>query len=355
VTSDGQIESRRRIADEAALWLLTLQSEVLSAAQRAEFIDWLRASPLHISEMLWACQVQRDLAAWQGWRHMAQIDDAQSSQIVTLLRGPEVGAPGRPARQRLRNGLLLAGSVAMLCLLGILVFTWFDTTVLRTELGERRETTLADGSVVDLAPGTELVVRYRSRERLIALNHGEALFHVAKNPGRPFIVQAALTRVRAVGTVFNVESRDRGVAVTVVEGRVAVCQQTAPHTADSTAGADALSLGADEQVSISPAGRATAVRKVQSDVEVGWASGQLVFENETIAEIARRFNLYNRTQIQVLDTTLAAQRISGMFRASDPESFVAFVRLVAGAKVAQRDSNHITLGSPPQANSGTTK
>jgi len=175
------------------------------------------------------------------------------------------------------------------------------------------------------------------------------LFHVAKSPGRPFVVQAALTRVRAVGTVFNVESGDRGVSVTVVEGRVAVSQQPVSH-----AGATALSLGADEQVSISPSGRATPVRKVQSEAEVGWASGQLVFENETVAEIARRFNLYNRTQIQVLDTELAAQRISGMFRASDPGSFVAFVRLVTGARVSQRDVEHITLGSPP-VNGGTAQ
>jgi transmembrane sensor len=243
--------------------------------------------------------------------------------------------------------LLFAGTIAAVCLLAVILFTWLGPTVLTTQLGERREMTLSDGSVVDLAPGSELVVRYHSHERLVALNHGEALFHVAGNPGRPFIVQAAMTRVRAVGTVFNVERGDRGVSVTVVEGRVAVSQQTAAQVANSSteSGANALSLGADEQVSISPAGRATPVRKVQSETEVGWASGQLVFENETIAEIARRFNLYNRTQIQVLDADLGAQRVSGMFRASDPGSFVAFVRLVTGAKVAQRDSEHLTLGS----------
>jgi hypothetical protein len=134
-----------------------------------------------------------------------------------------------------------------------------------------------------------------------------------------------------------------------------VSQQPAPAAANSPAEscATALCLGADEQVSISPAGRATSVRKVQSEAEVGWASGQLVFENETIAEIAHRFNLYNRTQIQVLDADLAARRISGIFRVSDPESFVAFVQSVAGAQVAQRDSNHIALGSQAQTNNGT--
>ena len=357
MTNDTQVESRRRIADQAALWLLTLQSEELAEAQRAEFVDWLRASPLHISELLWACQVQRNLAAWKGWQHIAPLDDTRSDKVVVLLESLHVGRLRRTWYHRLRGGLLLAAGVAAVCLLGVFLFTWLGPTVLTTQLGERREVTLADGSVVDLAPGSELVVRYHSHERLVALSHGEALFHVAKNPNRPFIVQAAATRVRAVGTVFNVERGDRGVSVTVVEGRVAVSQQPVTHTSNSATepGATALSLGADEQVSISPAGRATPVRKVQSEAEIGWASGQLVFENETVAEIARRFNLYNRTQIQVLDTDLAAQRISGMFRASDPGSFVAFVRLVTGAKVAQRDSEHITLGSQSQNNSGTAQ
>jgi transmembrane sensor len=352
MTPDTQIQSRRQIADQAALWLLTVQSEVLAETQRAEFVDWLRASPLHISEMLWACQVQRHLTEFKGWRHIAPLDESEAANVVALLESQVAAAPKGARRQRPRahlrprNRLVLAGAVAAACLVavvGVLMFMSFDSPVLRTQLGERREMTLADGSVVDLAPGSELVVRYRSHERLFALNHGEALFHVAKSLSRPFIVQAARTRVRALGTVFNVESGDRGVSVTVVEGRVAVSQ--APHAANSPAepGEIALSLGADEQVSISPAGRATAIHKVKSEAEIGWASGQLVFENETVAEIARRFNLYNRTQIEVLGSDLAAQRISGMFRASDPESFVDFVRVVTGAKVAQPDSSHITL------------
>ena len=108
MTSDAQIESRRRIADQAALWLLTLQSEVLAEAQRAEFVDWLRASPLHISELLWACQVQRNLAAWKGWQHIAPLEGAGSDQVVSLLQNLQVGRPHRTWHHRLRGGLLLA-------------------------------------------------------------------------------------------------------------------------------------------------------------------------------------------------------------------------------------------------------
>jgi transmembrane sensor len=355
MTSEAQFENRR-IAERAALWLLTVQSEQLSVSQRAEFIDWLRESPLHIAEMLRVCRLQRDLANFKGWEQIAPMDGEQASALIEFFESRSVAAAVRPPGHRVRNVMLLAASVAALCVLAILVLARFDQIVLSTQLGERREMTLVDGSVVDLAPNSEVVVRYRARERLIALNHGEALFHVARNPNRPFIVQAALTSVRAVGTVFNVGRDVHGVSITVVEGRVSVSQRSASNAADAPAEscATALCLGADEQVSISPAGRATAVRKVRSDAEIGWATGRLAFENETVAEIARRFNLYNRTQIQVLDADLAARRISGIFQASDPESFVAFVQAVAGAQVAQRDSEHIALGSPAQSSSGDT-
>jgi transmembrane sensor len=356
MNSDAHSENRRRTAEQAATWLLTLQSDQLSAAQHAEFIDWLRESPLHISEMLHACLLQRDLAAFTAWQQLAPLD-AQSPAVISMCASYEAPAPAVRWRQRARRVLALAASVATLSVLAVLAFRHFDQTVLRTQLGERREMTLADGSVVDLAPDSELLVHYRSHERLMVLNRGEALFHVARNPARPFIVQAALTRVRAVGTVFNVERGDQGVSITVVEGRVSVSQQSAPLTANTPADscATALCLGADEQVSISPAGRATSVRKVPSEAAVGWTTGQLVFENQTIEEIAHRFNLYNQTQIQILDADLASRRISGMFRVSDPASFVAFVQSVAGAQVTQRDANHIALGSPARSNGGSAQ
>jgi transmembrane sensor len=354
MNSEAQFENRR-IAERAAMWLLTVQSEQLSATRRAEFIDWLRESPLNIAEMLRVCRLQRALADFKGWDQIAPMDRGQPSALVEFLESRSLAAPVRLPSHRVRNVILMAASVSALCLLGCLVFGRFDQTVLRTQLGERREMTLVDGSVVDLAPDSEVVVRYRARARFIALNRGEALFHVARNPNRPFIVQAALTSVRAVGTVFNVGRDVNGVSITVVEGRVSVSQRSASTAADVPAEscATALCLGADEQVSISPAGRATAVRKVRSDAAIGWATGRLAFENESVAEIARRFNLYNRTQIQVLDAGLAGRRISGIFRASDPESFVAFVQAVAGAQVTQRDSDHIALGSPAQSSGDT--
>ena len=44
--------NRRLVAAEAAEWLDRLSSDDLSVSDRAEFVDWLRESPVHVAETL---------------------------------------------------------------------------------------------------------------------------------------------------------------------------------------------------------------------------------------------------------------------------------------------------------------
>lgn len=359
----GQKERRLKAAEQAAGWLLVLQSGQLSRQERAEFVDWLRESPLHIAEMLRACRLHRDLSEFARWEEIEPFNDQQGGQVVRLLPShglKDVPAPvTQSAGWTARRAVLLAACVAGIAILSVTVVARFGQIVLRTQSGERREATLADGSIVDLAPDSTVRVRYEAKERIVALERGEALFHVAKNPNRPFIVQAAATRVRAVGTVFNVERNQQGVSVTVVEGRVAVTQQQQPawpgFRARPAVATTGLSLGMDEKVTISTAGNVMPVHKVNGQTEIAWAAGQLIFDNEPVSDVVRRFNLYNRVQLRVLDPKLAARRVSGAFRATDPDSFVAFVASAGGATVARPDADVILLGSPPAANGGSVQ
>ncbi len=346
-------ERRLEAAEEAAHWLFTLQSEVASRTERAEFIDWLRESPLHVAELLRACRLQRDLSAFSKW-HEIQAYDQEDNSVVRLLSVVN--------RQRTRAAVVRSflGRHVVLATVGGLaiaalcagVAMRLGQTVISTQWGERREVTLADGSIVDLAPNSDVRVRLQAKRRLVSLDRGEALFHVAKNPNRPFIVSAENTRVRAVGTAFDVARRAGGVAVTVVEGRVSVTTQTSLAVGLKAGRAETpirLSLGANQQVVVfSSTGDATPVRQVQGEAEVAWATDQLDFDNESVAEVAGRFNLYNHTQIRVWDQTLAARRVSGSFKATDPESFVAFIKSVAGVTIMRQGDDVILLGTPPK-------
>ena len=98
--------------------------------------------------------------------------------------------------------------------------------------GERRVIDMRDGSVITLAAESAIDVRYTSANRLVRLERGEALFKVAHNKQRPFIVEAAGGQVTAVGTAFDVKLASPSKAqVTVVEGVIGIAVRSAnPNT-----------------------------------------------------------------------------------------------------------------------------
>lgn len=342
----SETDTHRRIAEQAAEWLLTLQSEDLTQEQRTGLVEWLCESPHHVAALFRICELQRDLARFAKWREIAPLTRKSPSKIMRLV-------PKRPvtpslAGRRWGRAAALAASVVVVCLVGWLGFARLGHQEFSTQAGERREITLADGSVMDLSPDTDVAVRYRAHERLLTLDHGEAVFHVAKDRSRPFIVEAARTRVRAVGTIFRVQRTVRHVCVSVVEGVVAVSEEPlAWHRSLGPAPPlPLLSLAANEQVSINVSGIISAVHWTDVNAAGATGSNRLTFEDQTVADVANRFNGRNRIQIEISDPSLAARRISGIFPPDDPQSFVAFLQVAADVQVSQRDSTHILLGPP---------
>src|SRR5690606_34501615 len=141
-------------------------------------------------------------------------------------------AKRRPAVNRWVLGPALAASlIGAIALGGQQVFAPSSSADSATEnvqryataIGQRRDVVLDDGSLVTLNTDTLVEVRYSHARRDVRLLQGQAMFHVAKNPERPFIVSAGNRRVTALGTAFDVQVRRGGeVQVLLVEGRVRV-------------------------------------------------------------------------------------------------------------------------------------
>jgi Fe2+-dicitrate sensor, membrane component len=260
------------------------------------------------------------------------------------------------------------GSLAASILVTIVVAGWLYLSqggyTIKTELGERREVALADGSVVQIDPRTRLRVKYEEHARRIYLEQGRAFFRVVKNPNRPFLVQTIDTTVRAVGTAFAVERQNESVVVTVSEGKVAVfptvpktpAPLAPPHSPKSSApaprtrnskgdGEGTVYLTANQQVTVQASGSAEPVRQVNSGRTLAWTEGRLIFENDTVATVVADFNRYNRVQLRVVGQRIAARPVTGVFNASDPESFVAFLQTVTTVKIARDDGQDITISS----------
>jgi transmembrane sensor len=333
-------QRQTRIAEEAADWLLRLEAGNLSTEQRAGFVDWLRESPHHVAEMLRVAKLHNALGKFSQWDALPAADLPTSRELPLDVFHRPASAPASSARW---PWALAATLVAVVASWGI--YTWSaGDPVIRTQLGERREMALADGSEVALAPGSEVRIEFSATRRLIRLDHGEAFFHVSKDPARPFLVDSTHAWARALGTSFSVAERDDTTVVTVTEGRVAVSANSGGRAAD-VMGTDAqVALSSNQQVTVSVKGAAP-VRQIDGRVELAWSQGQLVFDNETVAAVVLRFNSYNRMKIRVTDAALAARPVSAVFRATDPESFVAFLESVAGARARKNSNDEMLIES----------
>lgn len=338
-----------QIYSEAAEWFVNCRSGALDDAARRKFDGWLRQSPQHLSAYLELAAIWDEapgLDAKRRWDTDTLIAEALADQsnVVPLAR-PSVptGASANPSPMR-----WLAASVAAICI-GLTALGWvylFREPIYVTQIGEQRSIALSDGSTMELNSRTKVRVRYSEHQRALELLEGQALFRVAKDAARPFIVTSDGTRVRAVGTQFDVNKKREGTVVTVVEGRVSVLTNVPDARVDPVAVdmpeamprlADAgLLLAAGEQVTVTD----TATKPVtHPDVTraIAWTQRQLVFDAATLTEVAEEFNRYNQRQLILRDPELYEFHISGVFASTDPGALLAFLRERAGVHVEETD------------------
>lgn len=355
-------ERRSRAGEEAAEWWLRLQAQEMSRAEREQFVDWLRESAVHVAEMLHVASVHGALEQFQHWVRIV-TDGAEDEGTVVSLPGR---SHDRPAVAR-RSRLLWPAAAALACIaiaITLLLSNLRGQTI-ETERGERREVVLTDGSVVQVDPESRLRVKFEEHSRRVFLDAGRALFRVAKNPDRPFLVQADATTVRAIGTAFGVERKGQGIVVTVSEGKVAIEGSSADPPSASlrdarsrpeASGASTFTgakhvreahvfLTANEQITVQPMDPAVQVRKVDSARALAWAEGRLVFDNAPLAEVVMQFNRYNRIQLRIEDEQLARRPISGVFNAADPESFIAFIQSTTSVHVDRQRGGDIVIAT----------
>ena len=197
-----------------------------------------------------------------------------------------------------------------------------------------REVPLADGSLITLNTNSRVAVRFTPERREIHLEQGEALFDVAKNKKRPFIVFARDMQVRAVGTAFTVSMLpERPVQVLVKEGVVELNR-------DGAAKGPGIRVKAFTQA-VAPSDApivASGVAQSKLDRTLAWQFGRLAFDNETLQDAVGEFARYSDVRI-VVDPAVANRTVTGLFVSNDPIGFAkaTAVALKLRVEVSERE------------------
>ncbi len=350
------------IAQEAVEWLLTFEENSGDTkALRKEFLQWIKLSPLHIKEFLYASSIYHDIQSSSSQLFFEEILKDQNTNVVALTdfdleeRSPEV-----PKRQN-RNGWLLP--VSMAAMMVLVLFAWLfllpnENTgsddvgsadmgqLYATNIGEQSTVLLPDGTSVRLNTNTQIKLNYSASFRSVELIDGEAIFDVAKDPDRPFKVNVGKTVAEALGTSFNVYRQNDKTIITVVEGVVKVIGDLTVDTPekdddinmDSKLPYQALKSG--DQVIVQRNGEIDELAMVDPEKVTAWTSQRLVFEGVSLETVVNEINRYNLAQITLESPELKNRQISGVFSTHDPKILLTFLSKVSGILV-ERKSNEM--------------
>jgi transmembrane sensor len=344
------------IEEAASDWLIRRESEQWTATDQARFEQWLDASTLNRVaflrlELAWeeaarlkalGAGVPGDHPPPPGCWNVTPFFDSNR----TASRGP--GTVTGEAGQRTRR-LALAASVLLAVVAGLGTYPFWssETERYRTPIGGLSSVPMSDGSKVTLNTASEIRVAVNENERRIDLRQGEAFFEVAKDPNRPFVVEAGKKRIVAVGTKFSVRRDGESVEVVVTEGKVRVEDASRPLRSPAPPPA------ADNPVFLTPGAIAYADeagvlvhRKslVEAETHLSWRSGVLMFREQNLADAVAEFNRYNVRKIVIADPAVAALKVEGNFRATNVDAFVRL--LESGFPVrAATEADRIVLSS----------
>ena len=298
-------------------WVLRVRSGDMTPNDRRRLEEW-RSSPHNDLDYL------RADAVWQVCGKLA--DDPRIRAELDALRR----AAHSRARLRAwsRVSFALAAGVVTAALAGVLWVAYGGSEWERTDVGEQRVVSLPDGSRIDLNTDSRVRVRFTEASRQLSLARGEALFEVAHEERRPFVVRVPHGEVRAVGTRFNVLVQDDTATVTLLEGSVEV--------AGSDEGAILrLSAGSDSSIAIGARGALAPADQTAASVQriEGWQHKMLTFIDQPAAATIRDHNRYSLKPVVLEDATKGEIPVSGRVRIADSVAFAKHVASAIGAEV----------------------
>ena len=243
----------------------------------------------------------------------ALLPDDRRERIWQVLdhRFQTAAAP-RPLRSRQLVPVWAVAATVTLLLLGA---GWWlrrpePTETVRTAYGQTRSVTLPDGSVVTLNGNSSLTYArtWEADSPREVWLEGEGFFVVRKRQspqGRvKFVTHTPQLDIRVLGTQFNVNTRRRSTAVTLVEGKI---ELTEPRTARPRV----IELRPGQQARLTPQRPEVVVATVRPDVPAAWTRNQFLFENTPLRDISAMILDTYGYEVVFGDEQLADKRFTG--------------------------------------------
>ncbi len=305
------------VMKEALEWFVRSEARELNGAEKQAFDQWLKADGAH------------------GRAYLAVMDhEEQTASVMQTADFHEMGAEiyhssKRPTAARLRFLVPIAAAVVLL--LGLVQMLISPTHFYQTAVGEQRDISLADGSVIKLNTDTAVSVDFSAEARHVTIHHGQAAFSVAGNAEAPFVVDYGAGEVMVLGTVFDVFKRPQDTRVTLLEGKVRVGGLV--DIVELSVPPEGVS-GQPQQVLHGGNGLSD-IRQVSREEVTAWQDQMMVFNAWPLSDVVAEVNRYSGTKIVIADEGVNSFQLSGSFLTTDTDMLLQAMEAYFPVQVAE--------------------
>ncbi|WP_192348855.1 FecR family protein [Algoriphagus sp. Y33] len=289
-----------------------------SIQEEQEFRRWLEepGSKRHFEEVL-----------EKYWRltSSSTIDDVNYYEILNSIHNRiEMSTPQRKYEKKalLFKSLRVAASVLLILFCSYVLIDSFKekgsiktdqlqlqvtSTTRTTGPGEKLTLIMSDKTKVVVNSDSEIsfTSEYGIKDRVIHLK-GEAFFEVASDPNKPFKVISEETTTKALGTQFNVYSRDQSHRIALVEGKVAVINRS-----------NQIELTPGLMASWNPKAKVEEGISVHAfDIEnvTAWKENKLVFDKKPFADILEDLSHWYSVDFEIDNGVDVNKKVIGSFQ-----------------------------------------
>lgn len=234
--------------------------------------------------------------------------------------------------------LLVVSVVPLLIWWGVLRdsdISWFSRDGARegvmaeftTDRAQRSRITLGDGTVVTLAPESQLRVLegFMRRSRTVSLT-GKAFFEVESDLRHSFIVETEGARTEVTGTSFVIRSGgEGGTEVAVIEGSVSFQPQ----------GWSAVPLSSGEVVRLTQEGQPRVLKGRDMTSYLGWTEGRLSFAATPLSEVVLELERWYDITIEYPEELLGQTEVTATFDNETLDEVVENLALILDLEFAR--------------------
>lgn len=301
MTQDAVIKDEE-IAAQAAAWVVRLRADDVSGEDLVAAADWMGADPAH----------RRAFDEAEGlWAAMEHLPAAQVAPVADL-------AAHRARRRGVdRRWLIAAPAMAAAVAATVVVAPLLQpasAVAYRTAPGQTRSVTLDDGTRLQINGGSTLSVKMERGRRRVHMEQAEVVFDVARDADRPFLIDVGESRVRVVGTSFNIRRSAADTQISVLRGVVEVHDLEQPTRK--------VRLSGGQQVRRSDADDSMAVEPVDVRTAAAWTQGRRAYDSRPLSEVAADLSRAFPTPVSVAPEA-ANLRFSGVLLLDDEDAVIA--------------------------------